>query len=58
MIQLSVKECLLPIASATTQFDLGRVKEMAERCGVVITERKAGSHFPKSVNYVYSVQLS
>lgn len=49
MIQLSVKECLLPIASATTQFDLGRVREMAERCGVVITERKAAEFNAKNV---------
>ncbi len=44
IIQLSVKEAIIPTgtASGTTErdFDLKKLKEVLDRCGVVITERK------------------
>lgn len=44
IIQLSVKEALIPLgtASGTTDrdFDLNKLKAVLERCGVVISERK------------------
>ncbi|KAF8582578.1 DNA mismatch repair protein [Ramaria rubella] len=49
LIQLSVKECILPMASAATDFDLGKIREVVERCGVVLTERKSGEFAPKNI---------
>ncbi|KAF8508246.1 DNA mismatch repair protein [Hysterangium stoloniferum] len=49
LIQLSVKECVLPIATAATDFDLTKIKEVIERCGVVLTERKSGEFLPKNI---------
>lgn len=43
LIQLSVKECVLPMSSAATDFDLGKIKEVVERCGMVLTERKSSA---------------
>ena len=44
IIQLSVKEAIIPTgtASGTTErdFDLKKLKEVLDRCGIVITERK------------------
>ncbi|KIJ24074.1 hypothetical protein M422DRAFT_39300 [Sphaerobolus stellatus SS14] len=40
LIQLSVKECIIPTSSRATEFELGKLKEVIERCGVVLTERK------------------
>ena len=44
IIQLSVKEAIIPTGttSGTTErdFDLKKLKEVLDRCGVVITERK------------------
>ena len=44
IIQLSVKEALIPTGttSGTTErdFDLKKLKEVLDRCGVVVTERK------------------
>ncbi|KAF8531333.1 DNA mismatch repair protein MSH2 [Gautieria morchelliformis] len=49
LIQLSVKECVLPISSAATNFDLGKIKEVVERCGMVLTERKPTDFTPKNI---------
>jgi DNA mismatch repair protein MSH2 len=44
IIQLGVKEAILPTgtASGTTDrdIDLNKLKQVLERCGIVITERK------------------
>lgn len=44
MIQLSVKEAVIPMSSKTGNTDrdleLNKLKGVFERCGVVVTERK------------------
>lgn len=44
VIQLSVKEALIPTGTASGKtdrdLDLNKLKQVLERCGVVITERK------------------
>ncbi|OJT02824.1 DNA mismatch repair protein msh-2 [Trametes pubescens] len=53
IIQLSVKEAIIPTgtASGTTErdFDLKKLKEVLDRCGVVITERKPSDFMTKSI---------
>ncbi|KAI0777272.1 DNA mismatch repair protein [Trametes elegans] len=53
IIQLSVKEAIIPTgtASGTTErdFDLKKLKEVLDRCGVVVTERKPSDFTPKSI---------
>lgn len=48
IIQLSVKEALMPTgtASGTTErdFELKKLKEVLDRCDVVITERKPSEY--------------
>ena len=48
IIQLSVKEAIIPTGttSGTTErdFDLKKLKEVLDRCGVVITERKPSTY--------------
>ena len=50
IIQLSVKEAIIPTGttSGTTErdFDLKKLKEVLDRCGVVITERKPSMYAP------------
>ncbi|RDX54685.1 DNA mismatch repair protein [Lentinus brumalis] len=54
IIQLSVKEAIIPTgtASGTTErdFDLKKLKEVLDRCGVVITERKPSDFTTKNIN--------
>ncbi|KAI0746952.1 DNA mismatch repair protein [Daedaleopsis nitida] len=54
IIQLSVKEAIIPTgtASGTTErdFDLKKLKELFDRCGVVITERKPSEFTTKNIN--------
>ncbi|KAI0765364.1 DNA mismatch repair protein [Fomes fomentarius] len=53
IIQLSVKEAIIPTgtASGTTErdFDLKKLKEVLDRCGVVITERKPSDFTTKNI---------
>ncbi|KAI1798056.1 DNA mismatch repair protein [Ganoderma leucocontextum] len=54
IIQLSVKEAIVSTgtASGTTErdFDLKKLKEVLDRCGVVITERKPSDFTVKNIN--------
>ncbi|CCL99791.1 uncharacterized protein FIBRA_01813 [Fibroporia radiculosa] len=53
LIQLSVKEALIPTgtSSGTTErdFELKKLKEVLDRCGVVITERKPSEFTAKNI---------
>ncbi|KAF8656520.1 hypothetical protein AX16_002484 [Volvariella volvacea WC 439] len=53
VIQLSVKEAIIPVTSAsgTTDRDieLNKLKSVLDRCGVVITERKSGEFTNKNI---------
>ncbi|KAG8994263.1 MutS-like protein [Tulasnella sp. JGI-2019a] len=49
VIQLGVKECVLQADEKQKDLDLTKLKEVIERCGAVITERKAGEFVPKHV---------
>lgn len=42
MIQLGAKECLIVDQDKAIDYDLGKIKALMERCGIVITERKKG----------------
>ncbi|PIL27652.1 hypothetical protein GSI_10804 [Ganoderma sinense ZZ0214-1] len=54
IIQLSVKEAIIPTGttSGTTErdFDLKKLKEVLDRCGVVITERKPSDFTVKNIS--------
>ncbi|KAG8940904.1 MutS-like protein [Tulasnella sp. 424] len=47
VIQLGVKECVLQ--HDEKDFELGKLKELLERCDVVVSTRKAGEFVPKNV---------
>ncbi|KAI0058620.1 DNA mismatch repair protein [Artomyces pyxidatus] len=53
IVQLGVKEALIPTgtASGTTDrdFDLRKLKDVLDRCGVVVTERKPSEFMTKSI---------
>ncbi|KAA1473044.1 DNA mismatch repair protein [Dentipellis sp. KUC8613] len=53
VIQLGIKEACIPTgtASGTTDrdFDLKKLKDVLDRCGVVITERKPSEFMPKNI---------
>ncbi|OSD08187.1 DNA mismatch repair protein [Trametes coccinea BRFM310] len=53
IIQLSVKEAIIPTGTATgtteRDFDLKKLKEVLDRCGVVVTERKPSDFTTKSI---------
>lgn len=40
LIQLGAKECLVVDQDKALEYDLGKIKSLMERCGIVITERK------------------
>lgn len=44
VIQLGVRECVVQADEKKSDFELGKLKELLERCGVVVTDRKAGSY--------------
>lgn len=48
-IQLSVKECLVPIDESKKDYELNKMKGMLDRCGVVLTECKKGDFQIKDV---------
>ncbi|KAG8982990.1 MutS-like protein, partial [Tulasnella sp. 427] len=47
VIQLGVKECVLQ--HDEKYFELSKLRELLERCGVVVSTRKAGEFIPKNV---------
>ncbi|KAG8936053.1 MutS-like protein [Tulasnella sp. 408] len=47
VIQLGVKECV--VQHDEKDFELTKLKELLERCGVVVSTRKAGEFVPKNV---------
>lgn len=42
LIQLDVKECVMQDDTKRTDIDLNKLREVIERCNVVLTERKSG----------------
>lgn len=42
LIQLDVKECVMQDDAKRTDIDLNKLREVIERCNVVLTERKSG----------------
>jgi DNA mismatch repair protein MSH2 len=40
MIQLGVKEVLLPVDEKGTDYDLKKLRTIVERCNIVTTDRK------------------
>lgn len=46
LIQLGAKECLIVDQDKAIDYDLGKIKALMERCGIVITERKKGKALP------------
>ncbi|POY74749.1 hypothetical protein BMF94_2225 [Rhodotorula taiwanensis] len=49
LIQLGAKECLIVDQDKAIDYDLGKIKALMERCGIVITERKKGEFASSSV---------
>ena len=47
MVQLNVKECIMP--DDKNNYDLGQVKAVLERCGVVVTEQPKGHFTTKNI---------
>lgn len=51
LIQLGVKEVLLPADEKASDYDLGKIRTLVERCNIVITDRKKSASivfFPKA----------
>ncbi|GAA5875064.1 hypothetical protein JCM3774_003418 [Rhodotorula dairenensis] len=49
LIQLGAKECLVVEQDKALEYDLGKLKSLMERCGIVITERKKSEFTSTSV---------
>ncbi|KAI7869915.1 DNA mismatch repair protein-like protein msh-2 [Spinellus fusiger] len=49
VIQLGVKECLMPIEEAGIMHELSKLRNILERCNVVITERRKGEFDTKNI---------
>ncbi|KAG8784475.1 MutS-like protein, partial [Ceratobasidium sp. 428] len=49
LIQLDVKECVMQADDKRTDIDLNKLREVIERCNVVLTERKAGDFNAKNI---------
>ncbi|QRV82157.1 DNA mismatch repair protein MutS [Ceratobasidium sp. AG-Ba] len=49
LIQLDVKECVMQSDDKRTDIDLNKLREVIERCNVVLTERKAGDFNAKNI---------
>jgi hypothetical protein len=59
-IQLGIKEAVLPTGTASgatdRDFDLRKLRDVLERCGIVITERKPSKLGPhRSRHHTYSI---
>ncbi|KAK1923021.1 putative DNA mismatch repair protein MSH2 [Papiliotrema laurentii] len=50
LIQLGVKECLLPANEKGTDHELVKLRTVIERCQVIVTERKPADFVAKSVD--------
>lgn len=42
IIQLGVKECLIPAEGKSADYDMAKLRQVLERCNIVVTERKPG----------------
>ncbi|WVW80934.1 hypothetical protein I302_102925 [Kwoniella bestiolae CBS 10118] len=49
LIQLGVKECIMQSDDKKTDHDLSKLKTLVERCGVIVTERKAADYQARNV---------
>lgn len=49
LIQLGVRECLVPSDEQKKDYELATLRGVLERCDVVITERKRGEFNPKDI---------
>lgn len=49
VIQLGVKEVLLPQDDKSTEYDTGKIRTILERCGIVVTDRKKTDFNAKDV---------
>ncbi|KAL1923743.1 uncharacterized protein VTP21DRAFT_8723 [Calcarisporiella thermophila] len=49
VIQLGVKECIIPLDESHKDYELTKLKGVLERCGIVITERKKGDFNVKDI---------
>ncbi|PWN39386.1 putative DNA mismatch repair protein MSH2 [Ceraceosorus guamensis] len=49
VIQLGVKECLIPADEKDTDYDLSRLRTVLDRCNCVLTGRRKGDFQPKDV---------
>lgn len=43
LIQLGVKECLVPADDKAADYDLNKLRAVIERCNAIVTERKKGA---------------
>ena len=44
IIQLGVKECLIPAEGKSADYDMAKLRQVLERCNTVVTERKPGKY--------------
>jgi len=58
LIQLGVKECLLQADESGKDYELGKLTTLIDRCGVVVTERKAKEFNIRDVEHELSRLLS
>ncbi|KAL1409833.1 MSH2 protein [Vanrija albida] len=49
IIQLGIKECIMQEDAKHADHELAKVRTLVERCGVIVTERKASEFQPSSV---------
>ena len=49
LIQLGVKECLLPADEAQTDYDLAKLRAVVDRCGCVLSDVKKSTFTTKSI---------
>ncbi|CAE6457674.1 unnamed protein product [Rhizoctonia solani] len=49
LIQLDVKECVMQSDDKRTDIDLNKLREVIERCNIVLTERKSGEFNAKNI---------
>ncbi|WVQ63233.1 uncharacterized protein L199_001384 [Kwoniella botswanensis] len=49
LIQLGVKECIMQSDDKKTDHDLSKLKTLVERCGVIVTERRAADYQARNV---------
>ena len=45
LIQLGVKEVLLPEEGKTSDYDLSKIRMLIDRCNIVVTDRKKSASF-------------